>query len=285
MEGKTESGGKIQLFDPSEYRLESKPKQSYRIYNQDTPQRVIDTYYEMHTKQSLEFAREKLKFWGKLNHSEMPIMDVLESLNQLVDTSDPDVDLPNSFHAFQTAEGIRKMHPELDWFHLTGLIHDLGKIMAVWGEPQWCVVGDTFPVGCQPSEKIVFGHDSFRDNPDIQDAKLNTRLGIYDENCGLEKVTMSWGHDEYLYRVLRSNTCHLPEEAFYIIRFHSFFPWHTSDAYNYLCENKDMEMMKWVREFNQFDLYTKSSDVPDVDALIPYYQSLIDKYVPGKLKW
>lgn len=24
----------------------------------------------------------------------------------------------------------------LDWFQLTGLIHDLGKVLALWGEPQ-----------------------------------------------------------------------------------------------------------------------------------------------------
>ena len=33
-------------------------------------------------------------------------------LDGLVDESDPDVDFPNSFHAFQTAEGIRKAHPD-----------------------------------------------------------------------------------------------------------------------------------------------------------------------------
>lgn len=57
-------------------------------------------------------------------------------LDDLVDESDPDVDFPNSFHAFQTAEGIRKAHPDKDWFHLVGLLHDLGKILALWGEPQ-----------------------------------------------------------------------------------------------------------------------------------------------------
>ena len=46
------------------------------------------------------------------------------------------VDVPNSVHAFQTAERIRAAHPDKPWFHLTGLIHDLGKVMAVWGEPQ-----------------------------------------------------------------------------------------------------------------------------------------------------
>ena len=52
--------------------------------------------------------------------------------------------------------GIRKAHPDNEWLQVVGLIHDIGKIMAIWGEPQWCVVGDTFPVGCAPSKHIVF---------------------------------------------------------------------------------------------------------------------------------
>lgn len=39
-------------------------------------------------------------------------MDAIMSLDQLVDESDPDVDFPNSYHAFQTAEGIRQAHPD-----------------------------------------------------------------------------------------------------------------------------------------------------------------------------
>lgn len=39
-------------------------------------------------------------------------MEALELLDQLVDESDPDVDFPNSYHAYQTAEGIRRAHPD-----------------------------------------------------------------------------------------------------------------------------------------------------------------------------
>ena len=53
----------------------------------------------------------------------------------------------------------------------------------------------------------------------MQDKKINTRLGIYEENCGLENVVMSWGHDEYMYKVLKGNECYLPEEALYMIRY------------------------------------------------------------------
>ena len=52
-----------------------------------------------------------------------------------------------------------------DWFHLTGLLHDVGKVLALWGEPQWAVVGDTFPVGCALSNKIVFS-EFCEQNPD-----------------------------------------------------------------------------------------------------------------------
>lgn len=49
-----------------------------------------------------------------------------------MDESDPDTDLPNIVHAFQTAERARKEYPELDWLHLVGLIHDMGKVRCLY---------------------------------------------------------------------------------------------------------------------------------------------------------
>ena len=76
--------------------------------------------------------------------------------------------MPNSLHCFQTAERIRAVHPDKDWLQLTGLIHDIGKVVALWGEPQYAVVGDTFPVGCAFSKKCVL-YELFDENPDCQD--------------------------------------------------------------------------------------------------------------------
>ena len=42
----------------------------------------------------------------------------------------------------KTAERIRADHPDKEWLQLIGLIHDLGKVMAFYNEPQWCVVGE-----------------------------------------------------------------------------------------------------------------------------------------------
>ena len=90
----------------------------------------------------MAFVTEKHEKWLKFNHMEATIMEALDMLNELasneiqtyftdaitqVDESDPDLDLPNIVHAFQTAERIRQEHPDKEWFHLVGLIHDLGK--------------------------------------------------------------------------------------------------------------------------------------------------------------
>lgn len=240
----------------------------------------------MHTRQTMDFARNRLKCWTRFDKAQMGIMESLQLLNNLIDESDPDVDLPNIIHAFQTAESIREAHPDLDWFHLTGLIHDLGKLMALYDEPQWSVVGDTFVLGCEFVPSIVYRNETFDLNPDIHNPKYNTKYGIYEPNCGLKNVVMSWGHDEYMYQVLKHHsTCRLPDPALYIIRFHSFYPWHTGNDYYHLCSKFDLEMLPWVREFNKFDLYSKSPNVPDVASLMPYYQSLIDKYIPGLINW
>lgn len=66
--------------------------------------------------------------WLQFNKLKMTVKEALIKLNDLVDESDPDSDLPNIVHAFQTAERIRAEHPDLEWFQLTGLIHDLGKV-------------------------------------------------------------------------------------------------------------------------------------------------------------
>nr|XP_012289759.1 inositol oxygenase isoform X2 [Aotus nancymaae] len=264
----------------------AKDKGSFRNYTSGPLlDRVFTTYKLMHTHQTVDFVRSKHAQFGGFSSKKMTVMEAVDLLDSLVDESDPDVDFPNSFHAFQTAEGIRKAHPDKDWFHLVGLLHDLGKVLALFGEPQWAVVGDTFPVGCRPQASVVFCNSTFQDNTDLQDPRYSTELGMYQPHCGLDRVLMSWGHDEYMYQVMKFNKFSLPPEAFYMIRFHSFYPWHTGNDYQQLCSPQDLAMLPWVQEFNKFDLYTKCPDLPDVDTLRPYYQGLIDKYCPGILSW
>jgi inositol oxygenase len=79
---------------------------------------------------------------------------------------------------------------------VTGLVHDLGKLLVFFGaEGQWDVVGDTFVVGCRFSDKIIYP-ETFAANPDYANSELMTENGIYKPGCGLDNVILSWGHDE-----------------------------------------------------------------------------------------
>jgi inositol oxygenase len=283
-EPRSESQPLQDLDDWEEFLLDRYPrpdeKSAFRDYGENVRPGVREFYRLNHTHQSLGFVRSKeAEFLGKTREN-MGIWEAMEYLNTLVDDSDPDTELTQIEHLLQTSEAIRADgHPR--WFILTGLIHDLGKILCLWGEPQWAVVGDTFPVGCRYSEKIVF-HEFFKENPDWNVPEYQTPCGIYEAGCGLDQVHMSWGHDEYLYHVVKD---HLPEEALAMIRYHSFYPAHREGQYTELMNDRDRYRFDWVRKFNPYDLYSKGHEPPDVKKLRPYYEDLIAEFFPEKIAW
>jgi len=257
----------------------AKAKEEFRNYETPGRDTVREFYRLNHKYQTYDFVQEKKNEFLQFNRKEMPVWNAMEFLNTLVDDSDPDIDLDQLQHLLQTAEAIRADgHP--DWFVLTGFIHDMGKVLCLFGEAQWAVLGDTFPVGCQFSDKIVYP-EFFKDNPDINDERYNTKYGVYKPNCGLDNVHMSWGHDEYLYHITKD---YLPEPALYMIRYHSFYSQHREHAYEHLMNDHDREMFEWVKKFNPYDLYSKSPNPPVVSELKSYYEDLIAKYLPATIR-
>ncbi|HYO21922.1 MAG TPA: inositol oxygenase family protein [Flavisolibacter sp.] len=257
-----------------------KSKEEYRNYDSPGRDSVKEFYRLNHQYQTMDFVQQKRADYLQFNKKEMPVWNAFEFLNELVDDSDPDTDLSQLQHLLQTSEAIRQDgHP--DWMVLTGLMHDMGKVLCLFGEPQWGVVGDTFPVGCAYSDAIVYP-EYFKANPDYNNPAYNTPLGVYKRNCGLRNVTMSWGHDEYVYQMLKD---YLPEEGLYMLRYHSFYAWHREGAYDYLLDNHDRKMLKWVKLFNPYDLYSKNPTPPDWEELKPYYEDLVQKYLPGTLRF
>lgn len=258
----------------------NKTKEQFRNYEANARPTVREFYRLNHTYQTYDFVQAKKKDFLALNRKKMGMWEAAEFLNNLVDDSDPDTDMSQLEHLLQTAEQIRR-DGQPRWMILTGFIHDLGKILCLYGEPQWAVVGDTFPVGCAYQDSIVF-KDFFKDNPDSGESRFQARAGVYEDGCGLEKVHLSWGHDEYIYHVVKD---HMPDEALYMLRYHSFYPAHRERDYEYLMNEKDKRLFDSVRAFNPYDLYTKSHEKPDVQKLRPFYEDLIAEYFPRQLAW
>lgn len=265
-----------------------------RKYDQSTQERVKQNYRDARSKQTLGHVQRMREKYGKLTHL-MSVWEAIGLLNSFVDLSDPDMDLPNLIHLYQTAEGIRRAgHPE--WLQVTGFIHDLGKVIYLRGnseegtsmEKQWSIVGDTFVVGCDLPDTLVFPEYNAL-HGDQGNSILRGPLGIYQKGCGLDNCYVSYGHDEYLYQVLTQNKgVKLPPEALYIIRYHSLYAWHHKDSYQQLESDYDRAMKGWVKLFNQHDLYTKENtrySDSEITNLQKYYSKLLKKFLPDTLLW
>lgn len=269
---------------PEKQALAGADKTAYRNYAapqvSETFDRVREFYKLNHTHQTHDFVKAKKADFLSFTRQKMNPWEALDYLNTLVDDSDPDIALPQIDHLVQTAEAMRR-DGQPDWMVLTGFVHDLGKVLCLFGEPQWAVVGDTFPTGCAYSPKIVYS-EFFPLNPDSQKPELQTKYGVYAPNCGLDAVHISWGHDEYLYHMLKP---YLPMEALYMIRYHSFYSWHREGDYDHLCNEQDRAMLPWVQRFNPYDLYSKNPERPKLADVKPYYEDLMAKYLPAQLQF
>ena len=248
---------------------------------------VKNNYLSARKYQTLDYVKRMHKKYLKFDLS-LSMEEIFEKLSSFIDVSDPDIDLPNMVHLYESAEACRK-DGQPEWFQFITLIHDIGKIMYIKGNDedgtsinqQWGIVGDTFLVGCKIPESIILTEYN-KENPDMKNSLYNTELGIYKENCGLENTLCSWGHDEYLYQILLHNNIELPPEALYIIRYHSLYLYHEQDEYQHLMNEKDNKYKDFLKIFNKYDLYSKPDSKNSISYDIKnYYKNLIKKFIPN----
>lgn len=275
--------------------------------------KVKQTYEKMYQEQTIEKVLELQEIYSPGNHGKYTIIELLDMLGKVIDESDPDTGYSQDIHGYQTAERIREMYfkddvfinpyicevfdgeeicdeykgvkfgdyyPEFDWniLSLIGLIHDLGKVLALpeFGMlNQHFLVGDTYPLGFSIDNNVVFKELADQYQTIIHDEEQFPGIGF-------DNLLFSFSHDNYLANVLKYTN--LPEEALYIIRYHSFYPWvkpKYQRGYTKLASIKDWYMLPLVKLFQKADLYSKVENLPDMNKIKEYYGILIDKYLPG----
>src|SRR6186713_3301633 len=150
----------LQRYPDPETIAREKTTEEYRNYEDPARDSVKEFYRLNHTYQTYDFVQQKKAEFLKFDRKEMSVWNAFDFLNQLVDDSDPDTDLDQFQHLLQTSEAIRADgHP--DWMVLAGLFHDMGKVLCLFDEPQWAVVGDTFQ-SAAPTRTRSFTRNSFR---------------------------------------------------------------------------------------------------------------------------
>lgn len=255
---------------------------SYRGYESDSANEIC--YKQQRSNQNSQYVEKMLeKYCTFTEDRKAPFWELFSKLDQFVDLSDPDCSLPNSQHMYQTAEQLREDgHPE--WLIFIGLVHDFGKIMFLKGndedgttmETQWGIVGDTWVAGAPQPDCLPYSHyNQYNKDVDLE----------YKPGQGLNNVICSFGHDEYVYRLLVANNAKVPKKGLYIARFHSQYPWHTYGVYDWLENDEDKEVKEYVQLFQKYDHYTKVREPVDVEKVSEYYKELVAKFLPEEIMW
>jgi inositol oxygenase len=236
-------------------------------------------YLRHHRAQTMATALELRARYAARRLGRATVWDRLMSLRSINDESDADLEgMTQLGHALQTANSLVQAGLDEDWV-VTGLIHDLGKILIEHGEAQEFVVGDVFPTGCRYSPRIV-RYEYLAQNPDWSNSAYQSPTGIYDAGCGLDNVVFSYGHDEYLYQVLKD---HLPRAFAWTIRYHSFQS--IAGDYLHLFSEEDRRLREsHMRVFARHDLYTKDPRRA-VTARLAEYEALIKRRFPDPIDW
>lgn len=297
--------------------------------------RIEATYRDMYRYQTREYVAAMKARYRRFDRVR-GIWDVMRDLDGIYDESDPDTELPQSVHAYQTAEAlrtrflhavppggrlrlrptaVRSLFSDAEWaclpaarraqygttldvlyadvgcadaIALIGFLHDAGKILlhSDFGAlPQWSVVGDSFPVGAKLCEGALFARDNYHgENESLQE-------DAYPTGCGFDAMAFSWGHDEYMASVLERNGALLPPELVYLVRYHSFYPWHTprqgaARGYARFASERDWRLLPLLKMFQSADLYSKAE--PQIDSQVSaHYDRLIRTYLPSfaAMKW
>lgn len=302
----------------------------FRDYVNNNGNNVDILYKNMYENQNY---KEKKHIISKLKYDKKyKIKDLFLLLNKVIDSSDPDTDVVQTDHCYETAQAIKnnyfidnnlkeiniidlftkedwflldekykkmydttinKLYKDIkdwSWLILVGLIHDLGKVLVLeeFGKfNEWFSVGDIYPLGCEFHKSNIFYEKNYhKQSIDYNNSRYNTSLGIYDYKVGFDNIEMTFSHDYYLSECLRRSETNLPYEALYIIRYHSFYSWHTPKnnirGYEYLANETDWKYLPLLKLFQKSDLYSKKNDFNknfDVD----YFDNLIDKYIIGPI--
>ena len=255
---------------------EGKSEEEFRQYDATATPGVAEFYRLNHENMTVDYVLAKEEEYFTLRKGQKTVWQAAEFLNTLVDDSDPDTDLTQIEHLLQTSEAMRR-DGQPRWMILTGFIHDLGKCLCLIRGAAMGSRGRYVSRGLRLVERYRLP-EYFANNPDRDIAEYQTKYGIYEPNCGLDNLHMSFGHDGYIAKVMGP---YLRDESLYMLRYHSFYPWHKHGAYDHLCNEKDRSMLEWVLKFNQYDLYSKGHTKPDLAQLKPYYDELFAEFLPA----
>lgn len=174
------------------------------------------------------------------------VSEVVLKLNLVTDPTDKELYKTTQWgHCVQVIAMMEQEGIVSEEFLISGLVHDIGKVLLYTGEDPANIVCDNFPVG------------------------------EYKEKIGFDNVVFQWNHDEFGYMRLKD---HLPVHLAKLIRYHSINP----TTLKYLSSSDMWLYENYLKPFRRYDKLSKSTtQVPNID--MDKYMKLLDKWFPNPI--
>ena len=204
---------------------------------------IIERHYAQ-TRDDVLALQEKYRepIFGRV-----PVADLLERLALCIDEMDADMGCASQLtHSLQVVEGMTADGIEDHDLLITGLIHDVGKVLLTVGEDPANVGGMLSPIG------------------------------DYDDGVGLDRCVMQWNHDEFGYSRFKDL---VPDHVAWLIRYHSI---HVDQCERLMDERDRRYARDYLPVFTRYDNGTKSVfRLPE--TRIDDYRDLIEEYFPDPI--
>lgn len=205
---------------------------------------------ELHFRQTIEdFNFLTKKYTNNLLVGEVYVWDLVEKLSLVIDPTDRELyGVSQWIHTLQVLDGMEKDNIQDPEILLAGILHDVGKILLLFGE---------LP------ENVVCDNDLLN-----KDA------------IGLNNCYFNWNHDEFAYLKFKN---YVPDKISKIIRYHSI-KMNILTNNNIMTNDDILFVENYLIPFRKWDKTTKSIyNIPNVD--ISYYKDLVFSFFPKKIKF
>jgi len=202
---------------------------------------------QRHIAQTLEDVAALRRKYSTPVLGTVSVWSLIEKLGQCIDPADGRLFCTSQLtHVLQILEEMESDGVASDEFVLAALVHDLGKVLLLLGEPPENVVG------------------------------MNTPIGTYEPGIGLTNCVLQWNHDEFAYTRLKD---HLPEGLAWLVRYHSII---RSRCEPYMDERDRAFAARYLDLFARYDHGTKSPYfLPK--RKIDDYRHVVEKALPATI--
>lgn len=226
-----------------------------------TPERISEQtkrFYEIYTREaaairarhSAQTAGEAIALRQKYQQpvfGEIPTWSLFEMMARVIDTADDRLYCTSQeIHMLQVIEAMAADGMASEEFVLAALVHDLGKVCMLKGEP---------------AENVTY---------------KNKLLATGEAGAGLNQCTLQWSCDDLTWLRLKS---HLPPAIAWLVRYHGITP---SDCEPYMNEQDRDYNERYLTPFRVYDLYSKSPFAKP-RCRLEDFRPIIEKYLPPRI--